>query len=1442
MTTGAIPLITLFLAGCTGSAPPPSPVDLRCQNNTVSADVVALDVPLTLNRLGSTIPDGAMFALAGDVVIEEGGARLRDGLRPRPLTLRANVGQCVNITLTNRMADDPITLRIDGMQWRTGEQDGGSALPPGASATYTLYAESQGTFLLHSPESGQQARGLVGAFHVEPAGSVWYRSQITAEDLALASTPGDGGLPIIDYSATYPADHPLSGRPILAMRDSAGSLVYSDLTAVISGSTSFREVTAIYQDFGGNVAQAFADVHAPVALEGEREEALAARQALAAALVSGTDQLGINYGSMGTANPLIANRKGLGPMARCATCEGEDFALSAWVSGDPALLVDTPIWPGLAAAEDAVVPFPADPANVYHSYQGDIVALKQLYSGAGEAPVSFMAHPDASNHVLDPGVGAVDYLTTSAPGDVLFHSLSAAQRRQGMWAILRIHDVFEAGSPLDEAGRPAGRALPDGEIAAGTPIPAVVPIPAAALPPLPGAVWIVDGQVTWAEQDSGGLPLDAAGEAASPGFPFFIPGIAGSQPPQAPLSLLDDGGLPRHIVERTGNRIRRTDLTAADLTWQTSVLSARELAADGEPIEQLAMGFHEAEGHATATADGAEAWFATSGVMPQAGALFSDPCRGEAQEVVVGEDGRIRARISERIYKAARFEQDVLLTRSGLHSPQLRSVALWEDVSATLAGGRAAQPLILRAHSGDCVIAYFTTLAPAQRLADASGPAHATDTAALAAGPLGLDPTASVGGGWNYEVGAYSPDEVRVRIQAINVIPKYGGKGGILSTTGRRRSLRARSHPFFGTAGAYTSRAQRDALSRRWIGAQTVVQRWYVADAQVAGLYDLGDDGAAVGGVIGEPAASIWWDPDTGERLSPRLRQGQDRHPITLRVDGGPTSWQARIARPDVPEEDYRELALVLRSAPAYTAGLGYLAGRQRPAVRGSRYLVGSDEENASAWSEVGLVNLRAELPADRLAGSGTDTGDVDPTDPATLYQSLARTAFVGTAPYTSLDTQSPPLPRSRPSRRVTASPVLQAAAGASDPYTPMLEAYMGDRVRLVTVSDSASSLQVSGVRWWTDGVQDRQIIGGASEVMFSLAHAEEASQADHLYQTALPGGWGLLRAYRDSRDDLTALPAHPPEEGEGIATCPEDAPLRSFDVWAMSEGDRLVYVLADEQLFLHALNAPPQKLGGDIDSSGKRTGALAPMVLRARAGECVRVTLTNHLDPAALPAGTSAQVGLRPTQLFLDVTDDSGFNVGTNPLQTVPPGENIVYNWYAGVRTAGDEGIIDTAVELGAIRLLPADTAGQLSRGLIGALIIEPADAQWVLSDGDRTAAMVSTTSGGFQERVLVHLSEPDCDSINYQCDTTNLSLTAGEPARLRVLSAAGGTISLSGHLWPASPHSATGGDTVAVSSLRDGGQELYLERVGGVYGLPGSYSLRVGSIDGVLEASAAE
>ena len=75
----------------------------------------------------------------------------------------------------------------------------------------------------------------------------------------------------------------------------------------------------------------------------------------------------------------------------------------------------------------------------------------------------------------------LDQLRLFRIGDSIFHCQFYPRFAAGMWSLWRVHDVFEEGTVLDAKGLPVSgtwnRALPDGEIAAGTPIPGLVPLP-----------------------------------------------------------------------------------------------------------------------------------------------------------------------------------------------------------------------------------------------------------------------------------------------------------------------------------------------------------------------------------------------------------------------------------------------------------------------------------------------------------------------------------------------------------------------------------------------------------------------------------------------------------------------------------------------------------------------------------------------------------------------------------------------------------------------------------------------------------------------------------------------------------------------------------------------------------------------------------------------------
>jgi len=619
-----------------------------CQR-TVSAHLVALNQALMINRLGTVRPGGMIYALASDVMPIEAGAplgpgnvMLRPDKRPRPVVLRVNVGDCLDLQLDNLLLArvpgpiEPVTsqtsVHIAGLELRDSILDDGtwvgqnpsSLVESGKTATYRLRAPREGTFLLYSKSadfngfSNQQVgMGLFGAVNVQPAEAEWYRSQVSAADLAVATKGTSGGYPIIDYQAHYPADwdvrHPESAgracRPVLQMLDvdrapvkqgsqwvcrtlgSTLSIQHGDLTAIVTGPNAgpfraaspgkaaqtdptqagpdpdglypdrlgpYREITVLYHE-SLDVIQPFAEFYDDKL---DPQSGDNKNFAWAAAI----DGFAINYGVAGIGPVVVANRLGVGPMWNCPECKFEEFFLNSWAAGDPAMLVDVPAnapvstreleAAAVATLQYKPVPpitgkprpgpkatkafYPDDPSNVYHGYQSDPVRFRVLHAGEAVTHVHHLhAHQwlynakERDSNYLDsqaigPGAsftadlvynGAGNLNRTS--GDSIFHCHFYPHFAGGMWALFRVHDVFEAGTRLDASGRPAAgsRALPDGEIEAGTPIPAVVPLPGVAMAPLPAPVHI-EGREAEALQgrrhparrgaESQGLALSAA--------------------------------------------------------------------------------------------------------------------------------------------------------------------------------------------------------------------------------------------------------------------------------------------------------------------------------------------------------------------------------------------------------------------------------------------------------------------------------------------------------------------------------------------------------------------------------------------------------------------------------------------------------------------------------------------------------------------------------------------------------------------------------------------------------------------------------------------------------------------------------------------------------------------------------------------------------------------
>ena len=171
-------------------------------------DVAAIDYAMNLNpsapetitvdfdrKLTMTNPNGKAYVLKSEVQKVSSGS-----LRPHPLTLRINSGDCLKVNLTNNMKEESAGMHIDMLAYdphdaaiAVGNNKGGAPIPPGGSKTYTYYAHPElgvmnsglirdwGNVLINPRD------GLYGAVAIGPRGSK-YRDPVTGADVSMANT------------------------------------------------------------------------------------------------------------------------------------------------------------------------------------------------------------------------------------------------------------------------------------------------------------------------------------------------------------------------------------------------------------------------------------------------------------------------------------------------------------------------------------------------------------------------------------------------------------------------------------------------------------------------------------------------------------------------------------------------------------------------------------------------------------------------------------------------------------------------------------------------------------------------------------------------------------------------------------------------------------------------------------------------------------------------------------------------------------------------------------------------------------------------------------------------------------------------------------------------------------------------------------------------------
>ncbi len=800
----------------------------------------------------------------------------------------------------------------------------------------------------------------------------------------------------------------------------------------------------------------------------------------------------------------------------------------------------------------------------------------------------------------------------------------------------------------------------------------------------------------------------------------------------------------------------------------------------------------------------------------------------------------------------------------------------------------------MRLNAGDCANFEHTNLTPNVYELDDFQVKTPTDVIGQHIHLVKFDVTSSDGSanGFNYEDGTLSPQEVEERIHAVrhqqqddfangvegavDCAAENGQDGDARLNNGEVQSLvcpLAEQHPYFGpildglvAQGVYDAADEHAQLA--W-GARTTIQRWWADpvlnnswDGGVGSVFTHDHFGPSTHQQVGlyasvliEPQGAAWLHNETASLMGGAAGQ--------VRADGGPTSWQAMIVddtRPAPPVldgfESHREFYFEFADFQhAYLPGGGQpnLVSNEDP-VNPQEIVSYADFPNAVNPS---MREVPAPSPneADLFFFPPVCPGGVprpcpeaiSADDPGTyvmnyrnepigsrVYDPATRAQAAGEAGDLAYAFASIPRANAALNSQPATYPPLTADVGPYDPYTPMIRAYEGDKVRVriqVGAHEESHQFTIHGTKWLQEPLNPisgwRNSIGvGISEYMIFEAPVVpdtgpgNPAKIDTIYaiqdvEGLWNGAWGLFRTYGKKRSDLAAVPGSPMAPvadkgglvidnlGDYDEDCPASAPQRKYQVAAVRAVDVLgpdgiVYndrpttlTIVDDLGEPTGQAAPPFTLhdpdglmyvfladvvfagpGAYENPVGLKPGTpVEPIVLRARAGECVKAELWNllpadepladtpgyNLLPGIIKKGTAVDpalgegivtfnsndvapskvVGLIPQLVSRNMRKTAGRPVGANSHSPNLPGAKATYTWYAGDTRAEPTGVpghvrmVSRPIEFGTANLMPADPLEQPSKGMIGTLVIEPPDADWVTDPGTRVSATVSFPDG---------------------------------------------------------------------------------------------------------------
>jgi FtsP/CotA-like multicopper oxidase with cupredoxin domain len=318
--------------------------------------------------------------------------------------------------------------------------------------------------------------------------------------------------------------------------------------------------------------------------------------------------------------------------------------------------------------------------------------------------------------------------------------------------------------------------------------------------------------------------------------------------------------------------------------------------------------------------------------------------------------------------------------------------------------------------------------------------------------------------------------------------------------------------------------------------------------------------------------------------------------------------------------------------------------------------------------------------------------------------------------------------------------PYVFSSVAHGDPATPLLRAYVGDPVliRQVGLNERVGDLRITGHRFAEERFNPNGTLTdagttGISErfdyVLDGGAGGPRGLAGDYLYYSGRnneleSGAWGIFRVHDTLHSDLEVLPGRtaPPSgpgfpsltftgqappaapNGPGTKACPNNAPVRSYDVSLFQPSTNAQTFdtnqpgqLSNPVTVMFALS----RFEGDIQN-GKMP--VVPLVIRANAGDCLRVTLHNDmpLDNFKWTWGSGkTRAGFNVGNVIFDPQQSYGAAIGFDPDTTVPGGQARLYSYF-----------VDK--ELGTNLVLNLGNESTLINGAYGAVIAEPVNSTW--------------------------------------------------------------------------------------------------------------------------------